>query len=122
MSPQMPRSACSTPGCPGRAVLRGRCVTHAEQVSRLIEQERGTSTERGYGAAWRKKRNEYLLENPFCVQCWALGREQYAEEVDHIIPKRLGGADDESNEQALCKQHHSMKTMKELNRARRGQG
>lgn len=82
----------------------------------LREAERGTSTDRGYGAEWRKVRDAYLRENPYCVQCWAMGREVQAQDVDHVVPKRLGGADDPSNYQSLCESHHSAKTMREINR------
>ncbi len=34
-------------------------------------------------------------------------------EVDHIIPKALGGTDERSNLQGLCRSHHSAKTMRE---------
>lgn len=37
-----------------------------------------------------------------------------ATEVDHILPKRLGGSDDDDNLQALCKHHHSSKTVREM--------
>lgn len=111
-------SSCSVPGCPGRAAHRGRCPEHAEQLSRTHEIERGTSTDRGYGSTWRKRRDAYLREHPFCVDCWKLGREQYATEVDHIVPKSQGGADEESNYQPLCHEHHSAKTMREINRRR----
>jgi 5-methylcytosine-specific restriction endonuclease McrA len=37
-----------------------------------------------------------------------------SEEVDHIVPKKQGGTDDESNLQSLCKPHHSAKTAREV--------
>jgi 5-methylcytosine-specific restriction protein A len=118
VSPLKAPTSCSVPGCPERAAQRGRCFKHAAHTQQQYEQARGTSTERGYGSAWRKVRGAYLLAYPFCVDCYKLGRMQYAEHVDHIVPKSQGGADDESNWQSLCASHHSAKTMREINRMR----
>lgn len=104
---------CSTPGCPRRVTHPGKCSDHRAEVQRLTDLARGTATERGYGAAWRKRRDLYLAENPYCVQCWSEGHEVQAQQVDHIVPKRLGGADDESNWQPLCDHHHSVKTARD---------
>lgn len=41
-----------------------------------------------------------------------------ATEVDHIIPADLGGTDDLGNLQALCHDHHEVKTAREAGRAR----
>ena len=67
---------------------------------------------RGRRAVERRKR--WLQANPLCVQCEALGRVTEAEEVDHIVPLFKGGADDETNLQSLCVEHHSIKTRKDL--------
>jgi 5-methylcytosine-specific restriction protein A len=118
--PNRALSQCSTPGCPGRGTHHGRCIEHAEQASRTMDLERGTSNDRGYGADWRRIRERFLRDHPGCVQCAAIDRYQQATDVDHIIPRRQGGTDDPSNLQALCHEHHSAKTMREMNRARRG--
>lgn len=70
---------------------------------------RQTSAERGYGHSWRKLRAAYLASHPVCQHC----QREAATDVDHIIPRRKGGTDDEWNLQALCHACHSRKTVKE---------
>lgn len=48
-----------------------------------------------------------------CQVCLALGLLTPATEVDHIIPKAKGGADDERNLQAICTDCHASKTTRE---------
>jgi len=48
-------------------------------------------------------------EYPGCVMAQAL-------EIDHIIPLELGGADDDTNLQALCHTHHKLKTKQDIKR------
>lgn len=105
--PKLPGRPCAQPGCPGLAQPgSSRCVDHAlparPRTSRL------SPSARGYDAAWRKRRAAYLLAYPLCALCGAA-----ATEVDHIVPLRRGGADDESNWQALCHTCHSRKTARE---------
>ena len=69
---------------------------------------RGSTTERGYGWDWQKRRLAYLMDHPVCVRCG-----YPAKVVDHVIPKAVGGADDESNFQALCLSCHNAKSAKE---------
>lgn len=54
-----------------------------------------------------------LRSNPLCVLCLAEGRTTVATDVDHIVPRRQGGSDEESNLQPLCHSHHSQKTGRE---------
>ncbi len=70
---------------------------------------RATSAERGYGHSWRKLRAAYLASHPVCQHCQKVA----ATDVDHILPRRKGGTDDEWNLQALCHACHSRKTVKE---------
>ncbi len=107
--PSKPLSPCATPGCPRVATNRGRCAAH----SRQHERERGTAAQRGYDARWRRARDEYLREHPWCVDCQAEGQLVPATEVDHVIPLRFGGANEPSNYAARCKRHHSAKTMRQ---------
>jgi len=96
-----PRRMCTTPGCPNFAVRGGAC---AACLARR-EQQRGSASERGYGARWRKLRKAFLRAHPFCARCGAR-----ATDVDHIVPRSAGGTDDWYNLQALCHACHSAKT------------
>ena len=60
-----------------------------------------------YGRQWRKKQAEYLEKNPHCVVCGSL-----ASNVDHIIPVRFGGTDDDENLRSMCHSCHSRHTSK----------
>jgi 5-methylcytosine-specific restriction protein A len=77
---------------------------------------RPTSHERGYGAAWRKGlRRRQLRREPVCQYMTPDGERcaRMATDVDHIVPKSQGGADELANLQSLCHAHHSMKTVRE---------
>lgn len=63
---------------------------------------------------WRRVRKLYVMENPLCVKCEERGLITEVQEVDHIIPLRLGGAKfDFENLQSLCKSCHARKSGKE---------
>ena len=63
---------------------------------------------RGRQAVERNRR--FLAAHPYCagINCRAA-----ASEVDHVVPLHLGGADDVSNLQALCRACHAKKTAAE---------
>ena len=66
---------------------------------------------------WKRLRQNYLIENPFCVECRKYGKLTWATVVDHIIPIRQGGpALEESNLQALCASCHGSKSIREGSR------
>jgi hypothetical protein len=44
------------------------------------------------------------------MQCARAKCRLWAEEIDHIIPVWMGGADDETNMEGLCVEHHKIKT------------
>jgi len=69
---------------------------------------RPSSVTRGYGARWPVLRARYLARHPFCATC-----RQPATQVDHIISRARGGADEDSNYMALCASCHSRKTVRE---------
>jgi 5-methylcytosine-specific restriction protein A len=82
---------------------------------------RGTSSQRGYGAAWQRLRLVILeRDQHLCQTCMAEGRVTVATQVDHIKPKFEGGTDDESNLQAICSECHDAKSKREGQRARSG--
>jgi 5-methylcytosine-specific restriction enzyme A len=104
---------CLKLGCPG-LVRNGRCSLCGPMSSeREYDQARGTAAQRGYGARWQKLRRLYLRRYPVCVLC---GRP--ATDVDHILPRRRGGSDHETNLQALCASCHARKTNQELRQGR----
>lgn len=74
-------------------------------------QHRGTATERGYGAAWRKLRDSIMKRDCYlCQVCAAKGRVTSANQVDHITPKAKQGTDDPENLQSICDPCHRDKS------------
>ena len=79
-------------------------------------QSRESAHKRGYTRAWYKASKAYLQHHPLCVKCLAENHVRQSTEVDHIIPHRGDMKlfwDSENNWQALCKPHHSAKTVAE---------
>lgn len=99
--PWRPPRPCRTTGCP-ETTRSGYCP----KCQRAYDQQRGSAASRGYDAAWRKRRARYLLDHPLCESC----RSNPSKHVDHRLAKRRGGADHESNFEALCHSCHSRKT------------
>jgi len=62
------------------------------------------------GRPWRRLRDEVLRDAPLCVECDRIGRVELAVEVDHRIPLALGGSNDRTNLQPLCRACHTAKT------------
>ena len=118
-----PPRFCCVPYCSELAALegRGRCLGHRAEYFRAVDEERGTTTERGLGSAWQKLR-KFILDRDHwtCVKCF-----EPATEVDHVAPralaKRLGWSrertDDPSNLQSLCHDCHAEKSAAERNAA-----
>lgn len=76
------------------------------------DRERGTAAQRGYDAAWRAVRRQFLDAHPKCCEH---GCELAATDVDHIVsvkdaPElRLHW----SNLRPFCHAHHSARTSRE---------
>ena len=88
---------------------------YSDKHKPLHPEEIRSPSERGYDSRWRKARKRFLAAHPLCVECMKEGRYVKATDVDHIVPHR-GNQQifwDESNWQALCHRHHSMKTRRE---------
>lgn len=78
--------------------------------------ERGTRQERGYDAEWERTRSRILKRACGlceCAECKQLGRVRVAREVDHIVPKSQGGSNDDDNLQAINRDCHKAKTLRE---------
>jgi 5-methylcytosine-specific restriction protein A len=110
--PVAPPKPCTSPGCGAFALANGRCAAHNRQA----ERRRGTSTERGYDATWRRLRLIVLAEEPLCRRCLERGLIVASREVDHIIP--IGRRPDlrvvRSNLRGLCKPCHSAITAEQV--------
>lgn len=115
--PTKPKRPCNHPGC-SQLTRKRYCETHlkAVVVPTAWRTTEGSSTSRGYGAAWRKLRKMILARDPFCVLC----ERAPSQHVDHIIPKALGGTDEMKNLRGVCPPCHSRKTATDSH-ARRGE-
>ena len=107
--PRRPKRPCRYPGCPNLCESGTYCPEHsAESPDRL----RGSATERGYDAKWRRARKRFLQRHPLCANCLSQGVLTPATVVDHIVPHRGDHRLfwDEQNWQPLCKACHDRKT------------
>jgi 5-methylcytosine-specific restriction protein A len=98
--PPLPCPRCRIVGC------SPACRAIKREARRRYDRSRGSSSERGYGAEWRKLRAAILRRDPWCTDC---GQEK-STEVDHVVPKSEGGTDDPRNLRGMCKSCHSRKT------------
>ena len=104
--PDLPRTVTGDPSSDELRAMKQtqRDKEHARN-SANYNRRRGSAAARGYGARWRLLRRMVLNRDPMCAHCGAA-----ATDVDHIIPRRAGGADTFANLQSLCKACHSRKT------------
>lgn len=78
------------------------------------QQSPGVSVPRSRGGAWTRLAKRHKARNPTCAAC---GRMRFLE-ADHIVPLHLGGTNEPSNLQSLCRECHALKTAREAgNRA-----
>lgn len=113
-APQKAKRPCLSSGCKDFASNKGYCDKHQSRVKQR-DRDRGTAHQRGYDAEWKKHRDQFLLENPLCVDCRKKGYVMPATVVDHIVPHK-GDKDlfwDKTNWQPLCETHHNIKTASE---------
>ena len=114
--PTRPLHPCHKPRCPN--LTSGKyCGVHEQralEVQRARDRQRGSSTDRGYDARWRRARARFLSEHPLCACPEHRGRDDapVATVVDHIVPHR--GDErlfwDEANWQPMAKACHDRKT------------
>ena len=91
---------------------------HRSLVAPPPKDERPSAARRGYGRRWRRMREVQLRREPLCRACAARGIVAAATDVDHIVPRRLGGANGRGNLQSLCHGCHSGKTRAEAGEGR----
>lgn len=91
----------------------------APRIDPRVEQDRGTTHERGYGRHWQLLRLVVLNEEPTCRRCAGRGRVTAATLVDHILPLRDGGTNDRDNLQPLCVDCHAVKTHGDVGKRKR---
>ena len=105
--PTKPKKPCAYPGCPN--LTDGRfCPEHQQKVNSNYEKYgRDKSTKKRYGRAWKRIRDKYAAEHPFCELCFERGIIVPTEEIHHKLPLSEGGTHDRSNLIALCKSCHS---------------
>lgn len=120
------KKPCNKPRCKKFTIPDSAyCEDHTQEAPRKnykrYDRNRGSSHERGYGAAWRKLRLFIIARDPFCVigeicdpadivTGKRSGRRAPSTDVDHIVPKEAGGTDEDTNLQGACHACHSWKT------------
>ena len=105
--PMKPKRPCRYPGCPN--LTDGRyCPEHQQKVNSNYEKYgRDPATKKRYGRAWKRIRDKYAAEHPFCELCFKRGIIVETQEIHHKKPLSEGGTHDRSNLIALCKSCHS---------------
>ncbi len=106
---------CTHIGC--RALVHGgsRCEAHKAEAWSVPTRD---ATKRITGRRLQAMRANLFKRQPLCELCLARGHVTPATQRDHKVPLGEGGADDESNEQALCQRCHNEKSLAERLRGR----
>lgn len=115
--PKMPPKPCTAARCNNMATKNGRCEDH--NIEAWASNKGKSAHSRGYGYGWKKLRNRILKRDDYlCQSCLRADIIKEAKEVDHILNKKRGGTDHESNLEALCCECHKKKTQSERNDGR----
>lgn len=106
-------TACRRAGCAGlvRDGVCSLCGPLRAVRDAQSDATRGTAAQRGYGGRWQRWRALFLRAHPLCAECQRAGRVRPATDVHHVVAKRAGGSDEESNLMALCHSCHSRITV-----------
>ncbi len=117
--PTAPRRHCLRPSCPALAVQGGYCAAHAaRQTTHGWDTGRRPDVRRLAGRANQERRRRLFSRQPLCVLCEREGRVTLAVIADHVTPLAEGGADSETNLQALCQSCSDKKTRGESMRGK----
>ena len=122
----MGKRYCRTPNCPNTVAMGYGQPTTCESCHQRLgltdrqsrtgshwsDWNRGTSTERGYGVAWRRIRDAVLNDEPLCRSCAQQRKTTVATQVHHIIGRADGGTDERSNLEPRCDACHRATTAK----------
>src|SRR4030095_5084912 len=115
--PTLPLAGCSVPRCPGRATHKGKCETHYRQRQAEYDRARGSSTERGYGKYWQRRRAEFLSKHPECCVCGAAATVPDHHPVSVADGRRRGWSWEQthadSNLRPMCERHHNSRTSRD---------
>ena len=105
--PRKPKRSCSYPGYPN--LTDGRfCEKHQKEENKRYEKyDRNPVASRRYGRVWKRVRDAYVKEHPFCEECFKKKILLPVEEVHHIKPLSEGGNHNKSNLISLCKSCHA---------------
>jgi 5-methylcytosine-specific restriction protein A len=112
--PLAAKKPCAQIGC-SALLERGHtyCARHEQPAW-----QKHKPTKRITGRRLQAMRARLFARDPLCAHCRTAGRIRPATQRDHITPLEEGGLDDESNEQGLCDECHSLKTQREASRGR----
>jgi len=79
-----------------------------DEATRIINKSPGSVNDSFYDSGeWRKIKNNYIKEHPFCELCLNEGNENKSKDVHHITPLSNGGDPfSEDNLIALCQSCH----------------
>ena len=115
--PDLLKKRCGFRGC--RTPPKRYCDEHAALATRMYDQRRGTTAERGYDSDWeRVAEHRRQLDCGLCQACLAEGLVTASVIVDHIIPLRVrpDWRLKIGNTQVLCHPCHTRKTSKDTKR------
>lgn len=100
--PYKPKRPCSFPGCP-RLTNGQYCDEHQRIMNAKYERfNRSPDTRKKYGNHWKRIRDAFAQEHPYCQICGSP-----TQEIHHRIPLSEGGTNDWENLMALCKSCHA---------------
>lgn len=98
---QMPKRQCQC-----GAIISGPCPECKPKRRKQHDRDRGSATQRGYGARWQRVRAAYIARHPLCERCEAGGYTQEARLVHHI--DRNARNNNFSNLESLCNECHDI--------------